>query len=273
MTDLSRSPLGHATTYGDHYDPGLLFPVERTPLRAGLGIGATPPFEGEDVWTAYELSWLEATGRPAVAIATLRVPASSPCIVESKSMKLYLTAFNQARFAAHADVATIIRRDLAAATHAPVTVELAMPDSFEALPRQEPSGTCLDDLPLAIDDYFPAPAALAAGGGEIEETLYTRLFRSVCPVTGQPDFATVIVAYRGPAIDRAGLLRYLVSLRRQPGFHEACVESIFMDVWRRCAPDRLQVHARFTRRGGIDINPYRSSVPMAAPPNARTARQ
>ncbi|MEP7206096.1 MAG: NADPH-dependent 7-cyano-7-deazaguanine reductase QueF [Casimicrobiaceae bacterium] len=273
MTDLAASPLGHATTYSDRYDPALLFAVERGPLRDALGVATPLPFHGEDVWTAYELSWLEPSGKPAVAIATLRIPATSPCIVESKSMKLYLTAFNQTRFASPAAVAATIRADLAAASRAEVEVALTLPEAFAGLALQEPHGVSLDDLPLAMADPVPSPEALVASGASVDETLHTRLFRSVCPVTGQPDYATLVIRYQGNAIDRHGLLRYLVSYRLQPGFHEHCVEQVYMDVWRRCAPQGLQVLARFTRRGGIDINPYRSSTPVPPAVNARMAQQ
>lgn len=273
MTDLGESPLGHATTYADAYDPQLLFAVERAPQRAELGFGRALPFRGVDLWSAYELSWLDARGRPEIAIATFAVPAESPSIVESKSVKLYLTAFNQTRFASGGDVAAAIARDLSTATGAAVTVTLARAAEFAALPRAELAGDCLDGLPLALDRYVPDPEALVASGPKVSETLYTRLFRSLCPVTGQPDYASVQISYRGPAIARAGLLRYLVSFRRHPGFHEHCVERIFADLWRRARPERLTVYARFTRRGGIDINPFRTSAEAPAPVNARTARQ
>lgn len=273
MTDLAASPLGHATIYAERYDPALLFPVERAPQRADLGLGVALPFVGVDLWTAYELSWLDARGKPQVAIATFAVPAASPRLVESKSVKLYLTAFNQTRFAAPETVASTIAGDLSGATGVPVEVTLTLPQEFAALPRGELSGACLDALPVAIDRYAPAPDALAASGPVVAETLFTRLFRSVCPVTGQPDYASVQLAYRGARIDHAGLLRYLVSFRRHPGFHEHCIERIFADVWRRCAPEELSVYARFTRRGGVDINPYRTSTANPPPPHARTARQ
>ncbi len=273
MTDLNASPLGHATRYADRYDPGLLFPVERAPQRAELGFGAALPFRGADVWTAYELSWLDAAGKPQVAIATFAVPATSPRLVESKSVKLYLTAFNQTHFASDGEVARAIARDLSAATGATVDVALTLPRDFAALPRAELTGTCLDALPIGIDRYECSPDGLAAAGAELAETVYTRLFRSVCPVTGQPDYASVQIAYRGVRIDHAGLLRYLVSFRRHPGFHEHCVERIFADVWRRCRPASLAVYARFTRRGGVDINPWRTSGDEPPPPNSRTARQ
>jgi 7-cyano-7-deazaguanine reductase len=278
MTDLGASPLGHATSYADEYDPGLLFPVDRAPQREELGLGAVLPFDGVDLWNAYELSWLLPSGKPQVAIATFAVPASSPRIVESKSVKLYLTAFNQSRFAAAATVADTLTRDLSAATGAPVAVTLTGPAGFGALPHAEPDGDCLDVLPVACERYLPDPDALqrapgAAARTSVAETLFTRLFRSVCPVTGQPDYASVSIRYRGPALDRAGLLRYLVSYRRHPGFHEHCVERIFVDVWRRCQPEALAVGARFTRRGGVDINPWRSSGAGTPLPNCRTARQ
>jgi 7-cyano-7-deazaguanine reductase len=273
VTDLEASPLGRPSTYGDRYDPALLFAVDRAPQRAELGLDGAVPFHGEDVWTAYELSWLDASAKPHVAIATLRVPAHSPRIVESKSMKLYLTAFNQTRFASVDAVQETLARDLAEATGAPVAVSLALPAGFAALPHAEVDGRCLDHLPVAAEDAGLACDALRAGGARVDERLFTRLFRSVCPVTGQPDFACVGIDYSGPRIDAAGLLRYLVSFRRHPGFHEHCVERIFVDVLRRCAPKVLAVHARFTRRGGIDINPYRSSVPLPPPANVRTARQ
>jgi 7-cyano-7-deazaguanine reductase len=271
MTDLRASPLGHATTYAERYDPGLLFPVERAPLRAELAGAGVGRMRGVDLWTAYELSWLDAARKPQVAIASFAVPADSPCIVESKSVKLYLTALNQTCFAAAGEVRATIARDLGAAIGAAVDVTLTLPEYFAALPRSELAGECLDALPVTIDEL--APEALAESGPRVIETLFTRLFRSVCPVTGQPDYASVQLGYRGARIDHAGLLRYLVSFRRQPGFHEHCVERIFTDVWARCRPDSLSVYARFTRRGGLDINPYRTSAEVSPPVNARTARQ
>jgi 7-cyano-7-deazaguanine reductase len=273
MTDLATSPLGHATTYADAYDPTLLFAVERAPLRAELGLAAPLPFRGVDTWTAYEVSWLDPAGKPQVAIATFAVPFDSPCLVESKSVKLWLASLNLTRFASADDVAAALQRDLSQATGAAVGVTLTTPERFADLPHAELDGDCLDALPVAFDAYAPEPQALAAAGAVATETLFTRLFRSVCPVTGQPDYASVQVRYRGARIDRAGLLRYLVSFRRHPGFHEHCVERIFTDVWTRCRPEALAVYARFTRRGGVDINPYRTSGDEPAPVNARTARQ
>lgn len=273
MTNLRDSPLGHASTYVHPYDPGLLFPVERAPQRAALGLASPLPFAGVDQWTAYELSWLDPSGKPQVAVATFAVPAESPFIVESKSLKLYLIALNQTHFAGADDVHAVIHHDLSNAIGARVDVNLIEPPAFDRLGFGELDGTWLDGMPLVVHDNAPAPQRLTAAGEMVEETLCTRLFRSVCPVTGQPDYASVQLRYRGPRIDREGLLAYLVSFRRHPGFHEHCVERIFVDVWRRCAPQALAVYARFTRRGGIDINPFRAHGFPLPLTNVRTARQ
>lgn len=273
MTDLGASPLGHATVYADRYDPALLFAVERAPLREGLGFGATLPFRGADLWTAYEVSWLGTAGKPQIAVATFVIPAESPRIVESKSVKLYLTALNQSKFASIDEVAATLARDLSAATGALVGATLTAADGFAALARRELAGETLDALPLHVDAFVPDPDALMTGAAVEERTWTTRLFRSVCPVTGQPDYASVQIRYRGKAIDPAGLLRYLVSFRRHPGFHEHCVERIFADIRERCAPSALSVYARFARRGGIDINPFRTSGDEPVPANIPTAQQ
>jgi 7-cyano-7-deazaguanine reductase len=271
MTELADSPLGRAAKYPERHDPGLLFAIERAPQRALLGFGGPPPFGGVDLWTAYEASWLDAAGKPQVAIATFAVPADSPRLPESKSVKLYLAGLNLTRFASRSDVAGTLERDLGGAVGAAIDVTLTPPHGDGSLPQADLSGICIDALPIAVERYEPTPDALTAAGRVRSEALYTRLFRSVCPVTGQP--ACVQVDYRGTRIDRAGLLRYLVSFRRHPGFHEYCVERIFADVWRRCRPQALSVYARFTRRGGIDINPYRSSEGGGPPAHVRTARQ
>jgi 7-cyano-7-deazaguanine reductase len=275
MPSAEHSSLGQATVYADRYDASLLFPIPRADKRAEIGIrdGALP-FHGVDLWNAYELSWLDARGKPRVALAEFRVPASSPNIVESKSFKLYLNGFAQERMTDEAALAAVLTRDLSAAAGADVDVRLLAPEAVAGTPIAEPEGWLLDQLDLDIDDYGPPqPAYLTTGKGTTGETLVSHLLRSNCPVTGQPDWGSVQIAYRGAPIDHAGLLRYLVSFRTHSDFHEQCVERIFMDIRERCAPESLSVHARYTRRGGLDINPFRSTDRAASPLNPRGARQ
>lgn len=254
------SLLGQAVAYRDTYAPELLFPIERQLKRDELGIRADAlPFVGEDLWNAYELSWLDARGKPVVALGEFRVPAHSPRLIESKSLKLYLNSFNQQRMGSVDEVAARIAADLGAAAGAPVGVVLR---PLAARPQRRfgyPQGDCLDALDIAIDTYQPAPALLRADGPEVEETLYSHLLKSNCLVTGQPDWGMLVVRYRGPAITREGLLRYVVSFRAHNEFHEQCVERVFCDLMARCRPRELAVWARYTRRGGLDINPFRAS--------------
>ena len=271
--ELERAPLGRQTGNPDRYDATLLFSVSRAPQRAALGIVGALPFAGIDVWTAYELTWLDDGGKPQVALATFEVPVDSPSIIESKSMKLYLGSFAQTPFAGMTEVAGTIERDLSQACGARVGVTLRGPASFDVQAIRELEGVNLDDQRVDCDVYDVDPAFLAANGAVVEETLTSRLFRSVCPVTGQPDIASVQIAYRGPRIDREGLLRYLVSYRLHAGFHEHCIERIFVDLASRCRTEQLSVLARFTRRGGLDINPFRTNAGVAHPDNVRTARQ
>jgi 7-cyano-7-deazaguanine reductase len=275
--DPAASPLGKTVRYCDRYDATLLFPVTRATKRAEIGIDAGAlPFHGEDLWNAWELSWLNPRGKPVVAIGEFRVPATSPNLIESKSLKLYLNSFNQTAFSATDDVARRIAADLSQSAGAAVGVRLQTLDGMADRQIGRPDGVLIDDLDLAIDDYDgPAPQMLAADGASpvVEETLYSHLLKSNCLVTGQPDWGMLAVRYRGRPIDRAGLLRYIVSFRRHHEFHEQCVERVFMDLTRRCAPERLEVWARYTRRGGLDINPWRSSEPTAPPPNRCEVRQ
>jgi 7-cyano-7-deazaguanine reductase len=273
MSSPEDSPLGRPAEYRERYDPGLLFAIERAPQRAALGLEGALPFSGADLWTAYELSWLDPRGKPEVAIARFSVPAGSPRIVESKSLKLYLNAFSQTPFDSSAAVERTLASDLGRAFGVVVAVEVIGPPAFPRLRLAEPAGESIDDLAIEVRDYSPRPDLLAAAGPVVEEALVSGLFKSNCPVTGQPDWGSVQVRYRGPRIDRAGLLRYLVSFRRHSGFHEHCVERIFVDLRARCRPEKLTVYARFTRRGGIDINPFRSDWEPPPRDDARTARQ
>jgi len=275
MSSPDHSPLGKATVYADRYDAGLLFPIPRQGKRDEIGVreGALP-FHGEDLWNGYELSWLDARGKPHVAVAEFRFPATTPNIVESKSFKLYLNGFAQERVPDAATLRDTLMRDLSAAAAGPVDVTLHAPDELRGTPIGEPEGSLLDALDIDFDSYGPPrPDFLHAGEGDVREVLVSHLLRSNCPVTGQPDWGSVQVAYAGAPIDHAGLLRYLVSFRSHTEFHEQCVERIFMDLSERCAPRELTVYARYTRRGGLDINPFRSTDPSAKPTNPRGARQ
>ena len=276
MTTFEGSPLGKATDYPDRYDASLLFAVSRAPQRAALGIERNLPFSGWDVWNAYEITWLDLQGRPRLAIGEFRVRAESPAIVESKSLKLYLGSFAQEPLASATVLGERIATDLSRVCGDEVAVELTPSANFKAmeLSRVAPTGTeSIDETDVTIDASHPDPALLAHAEASIDESLCSSLFRSTCPVTGQPDYADVFIRYRGQRIDRAGLLRYLVLYRRHAAFHEACVERIFVDVANRCRPERLSVYARFMRRGGIDINPFRSNFEAAPPANVRTPRQ
>lgn len=288
-----QSQLGKATAYPDQYAPQTLFPIARQPQRSELGMtaGAALPFTGADLWTGYELSWLNPRGKPQVALVQVAVPCETPCIVESKSFKLYLNSFSNSRFASADEVRQRIAEDVGAAVWQPVAsvsqqasggappstvgVRLVLPEQFAAQSVQELEGLSLDRLDVECSDYQPAPHWLRADTAEaaVTETLTSHLLRSNCPVTHQPDWGDIQISYSGAPIDQEGLLRYIVSLRNHNGFHEHCVERIFMDILRHCRPSRLTVYARYTRRGGLDINPLRTNHPGPLPPNVRTARQ
>jgi 7-cyano-7-deazaguanine reductase len=281
MNTPKHSRLGKPTGYADQYDASLLFPIARAPQRAELGLGASLPFMGADLWTAFELSWLNPRGKPQVALAHITVPCESVNLIESKSFKLYLGSFNNTRFADAAEVLARLRADLTeaawrgAVVQSSVGVKLVAAEWFDREPIEELDGLSLDRLDLDCDRYSPAPELLSAATDEapVSEVLTSNLLRSNCPVTGQPDWGSVQISYFGPQIDQAGLLRYLISFRKHNGFHEDCVERMFMDIQTRCQPHKLSVYARYTRRGGLDINPFRTSYPQALPANRRTARQ
>ena len=263
-------PLGRHVDYPREYDPSLLFPIARALGRSHIGLSDQAlPFVGLDRWHAYELSWLDRRGKPCMATATLTVPADSPNLVESKSLKLYLNSFTASRVGSAEEVRARIGDDLGRCAGAPVEVAFGLP------PMRESAGESLDELDVAIDDYGPPNAAHLAVDPAmvVEETLSCGLLKSNCPVTGQPDWARVDIAYRGPRLDRAGLLRYLVSFRDHAEFHEQCVERIFADLLRLASPQALSVEARYTRRGGLDINPWRATAGFLRPVAHRDERQ
>lgn len=276
MTTLETSPNDPASAHAlDQADAALLLGLPRAEQRAQLGVAAQPPFFGADTWTAYELSWLNLRGKPQVALAHITVPCESPCTVDSTSLNRYLHSLANTRFADARDVRERIRADLNAVVGAGIGIQTRGPEMFAQEAVQELAGLSLDRLDVACMHYTPAAELLFAEFGQtpVEEVLTSKLLKSNCPVTGLPDWASVQIAYEGPAIDQEGLLQYLVSFRNHVGLPEHCVEQIFMDLWTRCQPARLSVHTRYTRRGGLDVNPFRTSHPQALPANMRTARQ
>ena len=260
-TDESLLPLGKPVEYVSEHAPDLLHPIPRAHARGTLGIVGELPFSGVDVWHAYEVSWLNEKGKPVVATAELRFPASSPNMIESKSLKLYLMSLNGTRYESREIVRSLVESDLAERAGAAVGVDLFAADTPQAPQLSELPGASIDDADSTISDYDLNPQLLSGSaqeGAELEETLHSHLLKSNCPITGQPDWASIVVRYRGRRIERAKLLAYLVSYRNHSEFHEHCVERIFTDIQRHCAPAALTVHAFYTRRGGLDINPYRS---------------
>ena len=282
MHTPEQSQLGKTSAYADQYDPSLLFPLPRQPKRDEIGIQDKLPFFGADLWTAFELSWLNQRGKPQVALAHFTIPCETPNIIESKSFKLYLNSFNNTRFDSLEAVQERLREDInealwrgAPARLSSASVRVMAPEHFETQRVQELEGLSLDRLDVECTDYSPRPDLLKADHDNppVTETLVSHLLKSNCLVTGQPDWGSVQISYTGAAIDQEGLLRYIVSFRNHNEFHAQCVERIFMDIMRLCRPLKLSVYARYTRRGGLDINPLRTSAPMAIPQNVRTARQ
>ena len=269
----TESPLGQPVQYIDQYSPELLHAIPRAQHRDALGLGDPLPFDGVDIWNAWELTWLDSDGKPVVATAEIRVPAKSTNIVESKSMKLYLNSFSMSKYLAQSDVAETIEQDLSACVDADVAVRVEGASARYGARVSRLPGLCLDEQRVACDVYEVDPDLLAADADTIvHEDLYSHLLRGLCPVTNQPDTGSILISYRGPQIDREALLRYIVSFREHNDFHENCVERMFVDIMDRCGTEQLSVYARYHRRGGIDINPFRSNF-EADPPNARLWRQ
>jgi len=279
LTDvtLQNSNLGKQVLYESEYNPSLLFPVPRSVKRAEIGIDHQLPFQGFDLWNGYELSWLNAKGKPQVAIAQFFVPCISANIIESKSFKLYLNSFNQTRFDSEEALIKTLQNDLSNVVGETIQIQLFLPNAFTTQTISEFEGTPLDDLDITVTDYNLAPHYLKTSPGSVKETLHSNLLKSNCLVTGQPDWASILIRYEGAPIDQEGLLRYLISFREQQEFHEQCVERIFVDILEHCNPEKLTVFARYTRRGGLDINPFRSNyetLSVTSPHSmCRTARQ
>ncbi|HCD7552293.1 TPA: NADPH-dependent 7-cyano-7-deazaguanine reductase QueF [Citrobacter farmeri] len=273
---LDGLTLGKSTDYRDLYDPSLLQGVPRSLNRDPLGLKAgSLPFHGADIWTLYELSWLNARGLPQVAVGHVELDYTSVNLIESKSFKLYLNSFNQTRFDSWEAVQRTLENDLRACAEGDVTVALYRLDELEGQPVAHFHGTCIDFQDIDIDNYqFTTDSLQSATSGEkiVEETLVSHLLKSNCLITHQPDWGSIQIQYRGRKIDREKLLRYLVSFRHHNEFHEQCVERIFNDLLRFCQPEKLSVYARYTRRGGLDINPWRSNTDFV-PALGRLVRQ
>jgi len=269
-----KIPLGQPTDYPDNYAPELLCPISRKESRDQLGLSGDLPFSGTDIWNAWELTWLTENGPPAAATAEFHVPATSPNIVESKSLKLYLNSFAMSTFASAAEVAERLANDIGACAGSRIVVTILPIVTTESRIVSRLAGACIDSPDVACTQWQVDAGLLRTDPKHVvTEDLYTHLLRSLCPVTAQPDFGSVQLSYRGPEIDRASLLRYIVSYRQHNDFHEACVERIFLDLMAQCRPEKLSVHACYQRRGGIDINPFRSTDPNERPPSLRLWRQ
>lgn len=260
----TNNPLAKRISHSTQYDPTQLFAIPRLESRKALNIYNNSTFYGVDIWNGYELSWLGQHGVPQIAVAIIKVSADSTNIVESKSVKLYLNSFNQTKFVSEQEVATTIQTDIQSKVQGLVEVKLVPPNQFKNYGICDPDGICIDYQDCIIETYEVTPSYLTTEDPAIKERLYSNLLRTLCPVTMQPDWATVVVEYKGQQIAREGLLKYIVSYREHMGFHESCVENIFVDIMNRCKPTRLAVQAFFTRRGGLDINPFRSTEPDKA---------
>ncbi len=269
---LKNAPLGRDVAYPEIYDASLLFSIERAGNRQSLQLPDT--WYGADIWNAYEVSWLNSRGLPRVAIARFTIPADSPYLIESKSFKLYLNSFNEVRYEDSAAVAAIMQADLSRVIGKEVKVQLEEDLAGLSVTCRPLEGLCLDNLDVDIECYEPDASLLqrAEQGGVVNESLVSHLLKSNCPVTGQPDWGSVQVRYTGPRIDPESLLKYIVSFRRHTEFHEHCVERMYCDIWQALEPESLFVMARYTRRGGLDINPWRSSHPVEVG-DERTPRQ
>ncbi len=256
--------LGKNTPVVDEYSPDLLYPIPRSGGRASIGQVDNVVFFGADLWHAYEISWLNAQGVPQVRVGRFIIPSNSPNLVESKSFKLYLNSLNSTCFESVEQVRECMVADVSAAAGAPISLEL-LPADAPVLAGSSLEGICIDEQPLTVVEQQPSASILRTGSSPAEEALYSHLLRSLCPVTGQPDWATVWIRYRGPQLERDALLQYIIAFRKHQEFHEQCVERMFVDLMNTCTPESLEIQAFYTRRGGLDINPFRSTDPRGKP--------
>ncbi len=270
---MADNPLGKETNYPNSVDPGLLVALPRATNRTQLGLSDQLPFVGEDVWHAYEISWLGKQGLPRVAIGRFSFTCNSPFLIESKSFKLFLNSLNQEKYSDKQDVIILLNEHLSKCSGADVKVEFFELDASEEK-INSPQGVCLDALDISIKDYQPEASLLTIDeSNSTQEYLYSDLFKSNCPITNQPDWASISIGYKGPAISHEGLLAYLISYRLHSDYHENCVEKIFVDIQNKCEPHLLTVQANFLRRGGLEINPVRSTHGVLINNFPRFARQ
>jgi 7-cyano-7-deazaguanine reductase len=272
---MQKLKLGEKSDYNPHYQPDVLFSIPRKAKRDEIGVPDNLPFYGFDLWNHYEVSWLNEKGKPVVAMAEITYDCTTPNIIESKSMKLYFNSLNNTKFKDKNTVLETITNDIKATVGSTVSVKLTtLNDSNNNNVFVTLEGDCLDELDIACSTYTVNNAFLATENIIIEETLYSNLLKSNCLVTNQPDWGSIQIAYKGKKINREGLLRYIVSFRNHNEFHEQCIERIFMDILNQCQPSALTVYGRYTRRGGLDINPYRSTIkPAKDINNNRLCRQ
>lgn len=271
---IGESPLGKTATYGGEYNPKVLFPIAREPFRKSLGIDGVAPFHGHDLWNAYELSWLNPKGKPVSAIAQFLFPSFSPNIIEAKSFKLYLNSFHQTRFNDVEEVSQILKQDLSQCSQSPVILEVAPLTTIHSCELGRLEGLCLDNLDIDVHQYTVDASLLQIEDeNPVSETLYSDIFKSNCLGTGQPDWGSIQIIYSGRKINHAGLLQYLISFRQHNEFNEHCVERVFMDIRQQCQPQELTVSAHYTRRGGLDTNPCRSTNPEVPINSTRFFRQ
>ncbi len=274
--ELGQLSLGKVTKYTENYSPALLQAVPRSLNRNSLSLtNESLPFVGEDIWYGYELSWLNAQGKPIVALAEFRFPFNSPNLIESKSFKLYLNSFNQSKFSSQQEVIDTLTKDLSQCAGLTAKVSLFSLTYCPPLAITSNNAYCIDDIDISIEHYDYQPEILAKKNKQVnftEEYLVSHLLKSNCLITNQPDWASIYIHYKGEAISHTTLLKYIISFRKHNEFHEQCVERIFCDLQKYYSLEALTVFARYTRRGGLDINPFRSTHLHTAP-NLRTIRQ
>ncbi|WP_058521679.1 NADPH-dependent 7-cyano-7-deazaguanine reductase QueF [Legionella tucsonensis] len=276
QSEAEQSELGKKSAYDETYNPDRLYPIPRAGKRQEIGVDPVQlPFYGFDCWNHYEVSWLNAKGKPMVAIAELFYDCSSPNLIESKSLKLYFNSFNNTRIQNVNELENTIKKDLQKCVGAEVWVHIHLLEETIEFAVQKPLiGESLDELDIECSIYLVEPSFLSISDEIVEETLFSNLLKSNCLVTSQPDWGSVQITYEGKKINREGLLKYLISYRNHNEFHEQCIERIFVDIMNYCKPEKLTVYGRYTRRGGLDINPYRSTEKTSfAGKNVRLARQ